>query len=159
MAERRKRERYRPGVGVLLLNPRNELFVAQRVDFKSDAWQMPQGGIDKGETPLEAAERELYEETNIRSVALLDESKEWLSYDIPAPLAGLAWKGRYRGQRQKWFAFRFLGGDHEIDIATDHPEFSAWKWVQPDRAIELIVPFKRQLYREVFDEFRDLLGA
>jgi putative (di)nucleoside polyphosphate hydrolase len=159
VAERRKRERYRPGVGVLLLNPRNELFVAQRVDFKSDAWQMPQGGIDKGETPEQAAWRELKEETGTDNAQLLAESRRWFSYDLPPDLAAQLWRGRYRGQRQKWFAFRFLGGDHEIDIATDHPEFSAWKWVQPDRAIELIVPFKRQLYREVFDEFRDLLGA
>jgi putative (di)nucleoside polyphosphate hydrolase len=149
--------RYRPGVGVLLLNPRNEIFVAQRLDFRSDAWQMPQGGIDKGETPEQAAWRELKEETGTDNASLLAESRGWFAYDLPPDLAATLWRGRFRGQRQKWFAFRFLGDDSEIDIATEHPEFSAWKWATPDEAVALIVPFKRDLYCKVMQEFAEIL--
>jgi len=151
------RKHYRPCVGVLLLNRRREVFVAQRLDFQSDAWQMPQGGIDKGETPEEAAWRELKEETGTDNAELLAKSRHWHCYDLPPELAATLWRGRYRGQRQKWFAFRFLGQDSEIDIATEHPEFSAWKWVRPAEAVALIVPFKRALYVEVMQEFGPLL--
>jgi len=150
---------YRPGVGVMLLNGQGELFVAQRLDFKSDAWQMPQGGIDKGETPEQAAWRELKEETGTDNARLLAESRSWFCYDLPAELASTLWRGRFRGQRQKWFVFRFLGRDSEIDIATEHPEFSAWKWVPPAQAVTLIVPFKRALYEEVMAEFAELLAS
>jgi len=148
---------WRPGVGILLLNPLGRVFVAQRLDFRSDAWQMPQGGIDAGETPLQAAWRELKEEVGSDHAELLAESRDWLSYDLPAELAARLWKGRYRGQRQKWFAMRFLGRDRDIDLETAHPEFSAWKWVPPAQVVELIVPFKRELYRQVLEEFRPLL--
>jgi putative (di)nucleoside polyphosphate hydrolase len=158
MAKDRLHKDYRPGVGVLLLNARNEVFVAQRLDFKSEAWQMPQGGIDKGETPEQAAWRELKEETGTDNAKLLAESRGWFRYDLPSELAATLWKGRFRGQRQKWFVFRFLGDDREIDIATEHPEFSAWKWAKPAEAIRLIVPFKRELYREVLEEFSELLA-
>jgi putative (di)nucleoside polyphosphate hydrolase len=122
------------------------------------AWQMPQGGIDSGEDPYDAALRELYEETNVRSVSLLGEAPGWFSYDIPTPLAGLAWKGRYSGQRQKWFAFRFLGDDSEIDVEQpgggEHkPEFGAWRWERLERVPYLIVPFKRAVYEEVAAAF------
>ena len=150
---------YRPGVGVVLLNRKGEVFVAQRLDFKSDAWQMPQGGIDNGETPEEAARRELKEETGTNNARLIAESRDWYRYDLPSDLAATLWKGRYRGQRQKWFVFRFLGDDSEIDLASDHPEFSAWQWVSPARVVELIVPFKRELYRAVMQEFREVLAA
>jgi len=119
---------------------------------------MPQGGIDAGETPYEAALRELYEETNVRSVALLAEAPDWFAYDIPTPLAGLAWRGRYAGQRQKWFAFRFIGDDSEIDVerpggGRHKPEFGAWRWEKLARVPELIVPFKRQVYEQVVAVF------
>jgi putative (di)nucleoside polyphosphate hydrolase len=150
---------YRPGVGVILLNRRGEVFVAQRLDFVSDAWQMPQGGIDKGETPEAAARRELKEETGTDNAELVAESRGWYRYELPPDLAATLWKGRYRGQRQKWFVFRFLGDDSEIDLASEHPEFSAWQWVSPERVVELIVPFKRALYRAVMQEFEAVLGA
>ena len=153
---------YRPCVGMAVFNKKGHVFVGRR-RFGSDtgelthAWQIPQGGIDPGETPLEAARRELCEETNIRSVSLLGESDGWLIYDIPAPLAGLAWKGRYRGQRQKWFAFRFEGDEREIDVERPggghEPEFEAWRWERLDRVPELIVPFKRSVYAEVAKAF------
>ena len=119
---------------------------------------MPQGGIDAGEEPYDAALRELYEETNVRSVALLGEAADWLSYDIPTPLAGLAWKGRYVGQRQKWFAFRFNGDESEIDVeqpggGKHKPEFGAWRWERLERVPELIVPFKRAVYEQVAKAF------
>ena len=150
--------RYRRGVGILLLNPRREVLVAQRLDFRSDAWQMPQGGIDADETPLEAAWREMKEEIGTDRARLLAESRDWLSYDLPADLAPLLWKGRFRGQTQKWFAMEFLGDDADIDIATENPEFSAWKWVPAREVPALIVPFKRELYRQVLAEFSPLLG-
>jgi putative (di)nucleoside polyphosphate hydrolase len=146
---------YRRGVGVMLMNPDGRVFVAQRIDFKSEAWQMPQGGIDAGEDPAEAARRELEEETGIppRLTETVAVSRDWLRYDIPADLRARLWKGRYRGQEQMWYLKRFLGGDEDVVLETEHPEFSAWQWVGPDRVIDLIVPFKRDLYRQVLDEF------
>ena len=117
---------------------------------------MPQGGIDEGETPEQAALRELEEEIGTASAAIVGESKDWLTYDLPPELVGVAWKGRYRGQKQKWFALRFTGSDDEIRIDTEHPEFAEWRWVEFDRLIELIVPFKRDLYAQVTAEFAAL---
>ena len=144
---------YRRGVGIVLFNPAGKVFIAQRIDNPGPAWQMPQGGIDKGEDPLAAARREMREETGVTSADLLAESRDWLRYDLPAELAARMWKGKYRGQEQKWFAFRFTGKDAEIDIDGKHPEFSRWKWIAFHRVPELIVPFKRGLYDDVVREF------
>ena len=153
-------EAYRPAVGIMLLNPQGDVFVARRIDFPdAEAWQMPQGGIDPGETPRAAAMRELKEEIGTDKAEVLAESRSWLSYELPAEIAPLVWGGRYRGQRQKWFVMRFLGSDRDIDLATPHPEFDAWRWVAPERLPELIVPFKQQLYRDILAEFRDYCGG
>jgi putative (di)nucleoside polyphosphate hydrolase len=150
---------YRPGVGIMLVNGKGRVLVAQRLDMPSHAWQMPQGGIDKGEHPLDAAWREMREEIGTDKAELAAESREWLSYDLPPDLADQIWKGRFRGQRQKWFAFRFQGKDRDIDIETDHPEFSAWKWAKMKKLPDLIVPFKRRLYAELVEEFGHLAEA
>jgi putative (di)nucleoside polyphosphate hydrolase len=148
---------YRPAVGIMLLNDDNLVFVARRLDMSEAAWQMPQGGIDDGETPRAAALRELKEEVGTDKATILAESRDWLRYDLPPALAGKAWGGRYRGQRQKWFAMRFTGSDSDFDLATVHPEFSAWKWAPPTSLPEFIIPFKRQLYFDVLAEFAPLL--
>lgn len=155
---------YRPCVGIALVNGAGKVFLGRRrgVDDAiagSYAWQMPQGGIDEGETPLQAALRELYEETNVRSVELIAEAPRWLSYDLPAAFARKSWKGRYRGQTQKWVALRFTGPDSEIDVArpgggAHKPEFADWRWEDLARTPELIVPFKRPVYEEVARLFR-----
>jgi putative (di)nucleoside polyphosphate hydrolase len=148
---------YRAAVGVMLLNPADLVFVGQRIDTPG-AWQMPQGGIDQGEEPRAAARRELKEETGVDQAEFLAETAGWLRYELPVELHGKAWGGRYRGQRQKWFAMRFTGSDEEIDLATDHPEFDAWKWVPAEQLPELIVPFKRQLYIDVLTELAPRCG-
>ena len=150
---------YRPGVGVILLNAEGNIFIAQRLDMRSEAWQMPQGGMDEGETPLTAAQRELEEETSItpNCTELLAESKDWFYYNLPPELIGKLWGGQFRGQKQKWFVMRFTGLDADINLETAHPEFSTWRWESPDRVPELIVPFKRELYRQVMTEFQPLL--
>jgi putative (di)nucleoside polyphosphate hydrolase len=152
-------EGYRPGVGVVLLDPMNRVFVGRRIDIAGDNWQMPQGGIDKGETPRQAAMRELKEEVGTDKAEIIAESTRWLSYEVPSDVTRRLWRGRYRGQRQKWFAMRFLGHDEEIDLRTHYPEFDAWKWVPPADLPRLIVPFKRQLYLDVLAEFDDILRA
>jgi len=143
---------YRLGVGIILMNAEGLVFVAERIDTPG-AWQMPQGGIDEGEDPLPAAFRELEEETGTAKAELLVESRDWLAYDLPEEIRGKVWKGRYRGQKQKWFLFRFTGSDSDIDIATEHPEFSSWKWAAPRLLPEMIVGFKQDLYRQVVAEF------
>ena len=151
---------YRPCVGVMLLNGSDKVFVGQRLDTTLEAWQMPQGGIDPGEQPLETALRELGEETGIRPehVSLIAEAPQEFRYDLPPELIGKVWKGRYRGQVQRWFLFRFLGSDNDIRIDTQHPEFRAWKWADPADLPTIIVPFKRTLYREVLGAFSTHLG-
>ena len=146
---------YRRGVGVMVINDSGHVFVAQRNDFVSDAWQMPQGGIDPGEDPRETALRELAEETGITAdkVEILDRTVGWLRYDLPADLVPTLWHGRYRGQEQMWFLLRFTGTDADVTLETEHPEFSAWRWVPLDRVVALIVPFKRALYDQVVDAF------
>jgi putative (di)nucleoside polyphosphate hydrolase len=151
---------YRPAVGIMLLNGRGEVLIARRIDMPArDAWQMPQGGIDPGEAPRAAALRELEEELGTAKAEVLAESRQWLTYELPPDIAPRVWGGRYRGQRQKWFAMRFTGEDRDINLATRHPEFDAWRWVPPERLPELIVPFKRQLYLDILTEFREHCGA
>jgi putative (di)nucleoside polyphosphate hydrolase len=147
---------YRRGVGIMLLDPDGRVFVGRRVDREEEAWQMPQGGIDKGETPRAAALRELKEETGTDRAEIIAESVQWHRYQLPSALRGRLWRGRYIGQEQKWFAMRFLGRDSDFNLATHHPEFDAWQWVPPDRIDALIVPFKRHVYREVLAEFAHL---
>ena len=154
-----ERRPYRPGVGIMLANPAGRVFVARRIDMPSDAWQMPQGGIDGSETPEAAAWREMSEEIGTDRAALLAESRDWYFYDLPPDLADQIWHGRFRGQRQKWFAFRFLGQDRDIDITTHRPEFSAWKWAPMSELPSLIVPFKRRLYADLLTEFGHLAEA
>jgi len=144
---------YRHCAGIVLLNGKGAFFAAQRIDMPG-AWQMPQGGIDKGESPRQAALRELEEEIGTARGTVLAESADWLTYDLPPELLGKALKGRYRGQKQKWFAVRFDGQDDDIDIhGVEHPEFDAWRWMAPAAILEAIVPFKREVYRRVFEEF------
>ena len=144
---------YRLGVGMMLLNAANEVFVGRRIDTSAEAWQMPQGGIDEGEDPRAAALRELAEEIGTDKAEILAETEGWLDYDLPAELVPKVWKGRYRGQRQKWYALRFLGTDSDIDLEAHHPEFEAWKWVPMREVPGIIVPFKRDLYRRIVDSF------
>ncbi|MGC1109879.1 MAG: RNA pyrophosphohydrolase [Methylovirgula sp.] len=160
---------YRPCVGVMLLNKLGCVFIGRRKKHRPEIkipgyeWQMPQGGIDADEDPYEAARRELYEEINVASVRLLAEAPGWYTYDVPQESAQAAWNGRFRGQRQKWFALRFEGDDREIDITApagvEHPEFDAWRWEKMDRLAELVVPFKRPVYERVVEAFRHLAHA
>ncbi len=143
---------------MMLLNNDNHVFVARRIDSTSEAWQMPQGGIDAGEEPLTAAFRELKEEIGTDKADLLAESSNWLTYDLPDILVPKIWGGRFRGQRQKWYAMRFTGQHQDINIATEHPEFSEWKWIEMTQLPDIIVPFKRDLYQALVDEFSPLVG-
>jgi putative (di)nucleoside polyphosphate hydrolase len=150
---------YRPAVGVMLINPARRVWVGQRLDNSLEAWQMPQGGLDKGEAPLEGALRELEEETGISRhlIELVAQAKEELTYDLPGDLIGKVWKEPWRGQRQTWFLMRFLGEDKDVNIATPEPEFRAWKWAEPAELPAMIVPFKQQLYRDVLGAFAEWL--
>lgn len=150
---------YRLGVGVMLLNAENRVFVAKRLDSTAEAWQMPQGGMDEGESPDQTALRELEEETGVRSAVILAESRDWLTYDLPQELVPKIWGGQYRGQKQKWFVMRLEGGDEQINIHTEHPEFSEWKWIDAPSLPDMIVPFKRKLYEQLVEEFTPLLRA
>jgi putative (di)nucleoside polyphosphate hydrolase len=147
---------YRPGVGIFLMDRSRRVFVGQRRDTSPPAWQMPQGGIDEGETPVAAALRELREEAGTDRAEPLLESAVWRTYDLPPAIAARMWSGRYRGQTQKWVALRFLGSDRDIDLDGPHPEFVAWRWADPRELADLVVPFKRALYLSVVDEFRRL---
>jgi len=151
---------YRPCVGVVLINAQGLIFAAQRLDVTVPAWQMPQGGIDAGEKPRAAALRELWEETGVTAdlVEFIAKSPDWLTYDLPPELLGKVWGGKYRGQRQRWFLFRFTGTDDQIDIDTDHPEFSQWRWINAAEMVASIVPFKRDVYTRVVAAFADHLA-
>ncbi|MEN9410809.1 MAG: hypothetical protein RL216_2783 [Pseudomonadota bacterium] len=152
---------YRPCVGVVLINPKGEIFAGQRLDSAVPAWQMPQGGIDDGEKPRAAALRELWEETGVTAdlVEFVAKTQGWVTYDLPPELLGKVWGGKYRGQRQKWFLFRFLGTDDQVRIDSEHPEFSRWRWIGAEEMVASIVPFKRKVYEEVVAAFRGYVAT
>ena len=148
----------RSGVGIVVLNKENKVFVAKRIDNPKNFWQMPQGGVDEGEDFLKAAYRELEEETSIKNVKLIKELDGTITYELPDRLLGLIWKGKYRGQKQKWFLMRFIGLDNEINIKTRYPEFVEWKWVDIDKITDLVVDFKLHVYKEVKDKVKKILN-
>ncbi len=156
----RPRRPYRKGVGAVLINAEGQVFVARRIDTPGEAWQLPQGGIDEGETPRQAVLRELAEEIGTDKAEIIAESADWLRYDLPGELADTVWGGRYRGQMQKWFALRFTGAEEDIDLeASRRPEFTDWKWAALEDLPRLIVPFKRALYENIVAEFRHLVAC
>ena len=150
---------YRSNVGIMMVNEKGHVFVGQRLDNNQNAWQMPQGGIDAGEDPETAAYRELLEETGVKKqdVRFVASSSQWLSYDLPEDLIPILWNGKFRGQKQKWFAFEFLGKESDINIATEEPEFSEWAWKSKDDLLSSIVPFKVEVYQKVFLELGHLV--
>jgi putative (di)nucleoside polyphosphate hydrolase len=147
---------YRKGVGMMVFNDDKKIFVGKRIDNQK-AWQMPQGGVDEHEDCFSAARRELYEETGIQSIRVIEKSKEKYTYDLPEYLLGKLWKGKYKGQKQRWFLIKFLGPDSEINLNQKYPEFNEWKWVDIDELSELIVPFKKELYLSVIKEFQSFI--
>jgi putative (di)nucleoside polyphosphate hydrolase len=148
----------RSGVGIVVLNKKNQVFVAKRIDNQKNFWQMPQGGVDKGEDYLTAAYRELEEETSIKNVDLIKELDGLITYDLPESLLGIIWKGKYRGQEQKWFVVKFLGQDSEINIKTKNPEFCEWKWIDLDNITDLVVDFKLHVYVDVKKKVKEILN-
>ena len=148
----------RKGVGIIVLNKNNEVFVAKRKDNPVDKWQMPQGGIDNNETPLDAMKRELAEETSITRIKVLKEIENWLEYELPQNLLGKIWKGKFRGQRQKWFIVKFIGNENEINLNTKHPEFIEWKWILPDKLPEVIVNFKKEMYIKLLKNIKEFIS-
>ena len=148
----------RSGVGIVVLNKENKVFVAKRIDNPKNFWQMPQGGVDEGEDFLKAAYRELEEETSIKNVELIKELDGTITYELPDKLLGLIWKGKYRGQKQKWFLMRFVGMDNEINIKTKHPEFLEWKWVDIDEITEIVVDFKLHVYKELKEKIKRIIN-
>ena len=149
---------FRSGVGIVVLNKKDEVFIAKRIDNQKNFWQMPQGGVDKGEDYLTAAYRELEEETSIKNVDLIKELDGLISYDLPNNLLGIIWKGKYRGQEQKWFVMRFLGKDTEINIKTEYPEFCEWKWINLENITDLVVDFKLHVYVDVKKKVKEILN-
>ena len=148
----------RDGVGIVVLNKENKVFVAKRIDNPKNFWQMPQGGVDKGENFLSAAYRELEEETSIKSVRLIKEIDKITTYLLPKNLLGVIWKGKYKGQKQKWFLMRFLGSDNEININTNKPEFLEWKWIDLDMITEVVVDFKLEVYKTLQKEVKSIIN-
>ena len=146
----------RIGVGIVVLNNENKVFVGKRIDNPENFWQMPQGGIDKNENSLQAAKRELKEETGIQSIQLIKELDEWLEYDLPENLLGKIWQGKYRGQKQKWYIMKFVGKEDEININTRNPEFLDWKWIEPSKLPDIAVNFKVNLYKKIKKELNFL---
>ena len=148
----------RTGVGIVLLNDKNKILVGKRIDNPKKFWQMPQGGVDKNEELLQAAKRELKEETSIKSVELIKELDEWLEYDLPKNLLGKLWKGKYKGQKQKWFIMKFLGNESEINVKTSHPEFFAWKWIELDKITNVVVDFKLNVYKKIKEKVKTIIN-
>ncbi len=148
----------RSGVGIIVLNNKNKVFVGKRKDNPGDKWQMPQGGVDTGESYITAMRRELSEETGIKNIKILKEIERIYQYELPDNLVGIIWKGKFRGQKQKWFITRFLGTNNEININTKHPEFIEWKWIEPKLLPEVIVNFKKDLYLELLKEINLVIG-
>ena len=148
----------RTGVGIVLLNGENKIFVARRIDNPKNFWQMPQGGVDDGEDFLTAAYRELEEETSIKKVEVIKEIDETITYELPDHLLGIIWKGKYKGQKQKWFLMRFLGNDEEINIKTNKPEFLEWKWIDVDKLTEVVVDFKFHVYKELKEKIKKIIN-
>ena len=146
----------RKGVGIVLLNNKNKIFVAKRIDNPKNFWQMPQGGVDNKEKYLKAALRELKEETSITSVELIKEIDEWYTYELPEYLLGKIWKGKFRGQKQKWFIMKFLGNENEIKLNTKNPEFFEWKWIKIDELTNVVVKFKFDVYKKIYEELKKL---
>ena len=147
----------RNGVGVIVLNNENKVFVGKRKDNPIDRWQMPQGGVDIGESYLSAMKRELYEETSIKSIKILKEIDGFFEYELPKNLVGIIWKGKFRGQKQKWFITRFIGNENEINLQTKNPEFIEWKWIIPDELPKTIVDFKKNMYVELLEILKDFI--
>ena len=158
MEEKFKNLPLRIGVGIIVLNKENKVFVAKRIDNPGNFWQMPQGGIDKGEDFLKAAYRELDEETNIKSVKVIKELDDLTTYELPNHLLGIIWKGKYRGQKQKWFLMRFIGEEKEININKKNPEFLEWKWVEIDQITELVVDFKLDVYKKIKRKIKEIIN-
>ena len=148
----------RTGVGIIVLNKNNEIFVAKRIDNPKNFWQMPQGGVDEGEDFLKAAYRELDEETSIKNVELIKELDGTTTYELPKHLLGIIWKGKYKGQKQKWFLMKFVGEEKEINIKTKNPEFLEWKWIEIDRITEVVVKFKLQVYKELKEKVQKIIN-
>ena len=146
----------RTGVGIILLNHENNVFVGKRIDNPKNSWQMPQGGVDQNENFLQAAKRELEEETGIKSVKLIKEFDGWLKYDLPEYLLGTLWEGKYRGQKQKWFVMKFIGKTDEIDVKTKNPEFLDWKWIAPSELLNVAVNFKVDIYKKIKEQLTSL---
>ena len=147
----------RNGVGVIVLNNENKVFVGKRKDNPVDRWQMPQGGVDIGESYLSAMKRELYEETSIKNIEILKEINGFFEYELPKNLVGIIWKGKFRGQKQKWFITRFIGNENEINLKTKNPEFIEWKWIVPDELPKTIVDFKKKMYAELLETLKDFI--
>ena len=158
MLEKFKNLPLRSGVGIIVLNRENKVFVAKRIDNQKNFWQMPQGGVDKGEDFLTAAFRELKEETSINNVEVIKEIEGMTTYELPDHLLGIIWKGKYKGQKQKWFLMRFLGNDNEINIQTKKPEFNEWKWVDINMITDLVVDFKLEVYRELKEKILKIIN-
>ena len=148
----------RSGVGIIVLNKNNKVFVAKRIDNPKNFWQMPQGGVDEGEDFLKAAYRELEEETSIKNVELIKELEGTITYELPDRLLGIIWKGKYRGQKQKWFLMRFIGQEEEINVETKNPEFLDWKWIEIDQITEVVVDFKLHVYKELKEKVKKIIN-
>ena len=144
----------RQGVGIIVLNKQNQVFVGKRKDNPVDKWQMPQGGIDQNETPLNAMKRELAEETSIKNIKILKEIENWFEYELPPNLLGKIWKGKFRGQKQKWFITKFIGEEKEINLKTKKPEFIEWKWIIPEKLPDVIVEFKKNMYLKLLKDIK-----